>query len=148
MKTVKIRADLWRLTPTWAVAGTRGSFGSCFLLLDLSPHWARLIKRVTFFPADGSDSVCVAVRSDEVRVPDEVMACAGTAAYVIDGVSESGEVLVSARGELRIIDTAEPGGAESLERTPSEAEQLRAELASLRREIKELKESGNGIKIF
>ena len=108
MKTVKIRADLWRLTPMWAVAGTRGSFGLCSLCLDLS----------------------------------------GTASYVIDGVSESGEAIVSVRGELRVIDTAEPGGNGSLERTPSEAEQIRAELAALRRELRELKEVRNGIKIF
>lgn len=148
MKTVKIRADLWRLTPMWAVAGTRGSFGLCSLCLDLSPDWERLSKRVTFFPADGSDAVCISVRSVEVRVPDEVMACAGTASYVIDGVSESGEAIVSVRGELRVIDTAEPGGNRSLERTPSEAEQIRAELAALRRELRELKEVRNGIKIF
>jgi hypothetical protein len=90
----------------------------------------------------------VIVRSDEVRVPDEVMACAGTALYVIDGISESGEVLVSARGELRIIDTAEPGGVEALEHTPTEAEQIRAELAALRRELRELKEAQNGIKVL
>ena len=148
MKTVKIRADLWRLTPLWAVAGTRGSFGSCMLSLDLSPDWERLSKRVTFFPADGSDAVCVTVRSDEVRVPDEVMARVGTASYVIDGVSESGDVLVSARGELRIVDTAEPGGNEPLERTPTEAEQIRAELAALRRELKELKEAKNGLEVL
>ena len=148
MKNVKIRADLWRLTPMWAVAGTRGSFGSCTLSLDLSPDWEDLSKRVTFFPADGSDAVCVSVRSDEVRVHDEVMARAGTASYVIDGILESGEVLVSARGELRVVDTAEPGGNEALERTPSEAEQIRAELAALRREIRELKEAKNGIEVF
>ncbi len=148
MKTVKIRADLWRLTPMWAVAGTRGSFGSCVLSLDLSPHWKPLSKRVTFFPADGSDAVCITVHSDGVRVPDEVMARAGTAYYVIDGVSESGEVIVSARGELRIIDTVEPGGEEALERTPTEAEQIRAELAALRRELEELKEAKNGIKVL
>ena len=148
MKTVKIRADLWRLTPMWAVAGTRGSFGSCVLSLDLSPQWRELSRRVTFFPADGSDAVCVSVTSDSVRVPDEVMARAGTAFYVIDGVSESGEVLVSARGELRVVDTADPGGREALERTPSEAEQIRAELAALRRELEELKGAKNGIEIF
>ena len=148
MKSIKIRADLWRLTPLWAVAGTRGSFGSCELSLDLSPQWKELSKRVTFFPADSSDAVCVIVTSDSVRVPDEVMACSGTASYVIDGISESGAVLVSAKGELRVIDTADPGGREALERTPSEAEQIRAELAALRRELRELKEEKNGIAIF
>ena len=148
MKSIKIRADLWRLTPMWAVAGTRGSFGSCALFLDLSPDWEHLSKRVTFVPADGSDAVCVIVTSSAVRIPDEVMACAGTASYVIDGISESGEVLVSARGELRIVDTAEPGGNEALEHTPSEAEQIRAELAALRRDLDELKEANNGIKVF
>jgi hypothetical protein len=76
---------------------------------------------------------------NSVRLPDEVMCSAGTASFVLDGVGEDGTVLVSARGELRVVDTAEPGGREPEVRVPSELEQLRAALESLRRELEGLK---------
>ena len=139
MKEIKIKADLWRLTPDWAVAGTKGSFGSCKMIFDLSPDWERLAKRVTFFPSDGADAVAVLMPENSVRLPDEVMCSAGTASFVLDGVGEDGTVLVSARGELRVVDTAEPGGREPEVRVPSELEQLRAALESLRRELEGLK---------
>lgn len=139
MKEIKIKADSWRLTPDWAVAGTRGSFGMTRMIFDLSPDWAGLGKRITFFPADGSGAVAMLLNDNSVAVPCEVMACAGTASYVLDGIGASGEALISRRGELRVIDTAEPGGDGPIERTPSEIEQLRAEIEALRSDIRDLK---------
>lgn len=138
MKEIKIKTDLWRLTPDWAVAGTKGSFGSCKLIFDLSPDWDKLARQVTFFPTQGQ-AVAVIMNENTVRVPDEVMALAGTASFVLDGVGEDGTVLVSARGELRVVDTAEPGGREPGVYVPSELEQLRAAIGVLRREVEELK---------
>lgn len=138
MKEIKIKADLWRLTPDWAVAGTRGSFGCCKVVFNLSPDWEELARRVTFFPAEG-EAVAVIMNGDSVRVPDEVMSRAGTASFVLDGVGKDGSVLVSACGELRVVDTAEPGGREPETRVPSELEQLRAAVGALQRELEELK---------
>lgn len=139
MKEIKIKADLWRLTPDWAVAGTCGSFGMARMVFDLSPDWEGLAKRITFFPADGSDAVALLLKDNCVSLPNEVMSHDGTAVYVIDGIGASGETLISCRGELRIIDTAEPGGKDPIERTPSEFEQLRAEVEALRAELRELR---------
>lgn len=139
MKEINIKADLWKLTPDWAVAGTRGSFGSCRIVFDLSPDWQGMNKRVTFFPAGGGDGVALLLSENAVRVPDEVMANAGTAVFVLDGIDSGGNRFVSARGELRVIDTAYPGGREPKEYAPSELDQLRAEIESLRGEIKALK---------
>ena len=139
MKAINIKADLWRLTPDWAVAGTRGSFGSCRIVFDLSPDWQGMNKRITFFPAGGGDGVALLLSENAVRVPDEVMASAGTAVFVLDGIDSGGNRLVSARGELRVIDTAYPGGREPKEWAPSELDQLRAEIESLRGEIEALK---------
>lgn len=138
MKEIRIKTDLWRLTPDWAVAGTKGSFGSCKLVFDFSPDWDELARQVTFFPMEG-EAVAVIMNENTVRVPDEVMARAGTASFVLDGVGEEGSVLVSARGELRVVDTAEPGGREPGVYVPSELEQLRAAIGALRREVEELK---------
>ena len=139
MKEINIKADLWKLTPRWAVAGTRGSFGSCRIVFELSPDWQGMNKRITFFPAGGGGGVALLLSGNAVRVPDEVMASAGTAAFVLDGIDSGGNRLVSARGELRIIDTAYPGGRESKECAPSELSQLRAELESLRAEVGKLR---------
>jgi len=139
MKEINIKADLWKLTPDWAVAGTRGSFGSCLIVFDLSPDWQGMNKRATFFPAGGGDGVALLLSENAVRVPDEVMASAGTARFVLDGIDAEGNRLVSARGELRVIDTAYPGGREPKECAPSELDQLRAEIESLRGEIEALK---------
>lgn len=139
MKEINIKADLWKLTPDWAVAGTRGSFGSCRIVFDLSPDWQGMNKRVTFFPAGGGDGVALLLGENAVRVPDEVMASAGTARFVLDGIDVEGNRLVSARGELRVIDTAYPGGREPKEYAPSELDQLRAEIESLRGESEALK---------
>ncbi len=139
MKEIKIKADLWRLSPNWAVAGTRGSFGSCRIVFELSPDWQGMNKRITFFPAGGGEGVALLLNANAVRVPDEVMASAGTAVFVLDGIDADGNSLVSARGELRVVDTASPGGREPKEYVPSELDQLRAELESIRGEIEALK---------
>jgi hypothetical protein len=139
MKEIKIKADLWNIAPKWAVAGTRGSFGSCKLTFDLSPDWEGLGKRITFFPAGGGEGVAILISGSSVTVPDEVMARAGTAVFVLDGISPEGKRLVSTRGELRVIDTASPGGKEPKHFVPSEIDQLRAELERLRGEVERLK---------
>ncbi len=148
LKEIKIAVNGIWLEPSWAVAGTRGSFGSCRLRFEFSPEWERLQKRVTFFPADGSEPVAILIKNGEVTLPCEVMAAAGSAGFVIDGVGEDGETLLTEKGELRVVDTVEPGGKEPIERTPSLLEQLRTEIASLRAEIEKLKGQRDGIKIF
>ena len=148
MKTVYIKVcGIW-LEPIWAVAGTRGSFGSCVLCFDLSPEWEGLQKRVTFFPADGTDAVELILNGDKLIIPDEVMSAAGSAEYVIDGIGASGERLISQKGEVRIVDTAEPGGREPVKRAPDLLHQLRSEIAALRAEIKNLKEVRHEFEVF
>ncbi len=134
MKEINIKVNGIWLSPPWAVAGTRGSFGAARMELEFSPEWQGLEKRITFFPADGSEPVALAVAEECICVPDEVMAAAGTAGYVIDGVRE-GEIFITKRGELRVIDTASPGGREPQTRTPSEYEQLREEIRKLKERI-------------
>ena len=109
------------------------------MVFDLSPDWEDLSKRVTFFPCGEEEGVAVLMEKSSVPVPDEVMARAGTAFFVLDGIDSMGRALVSSRGELRIIETATPGGGDPIEHVPSEIDQLRAALESLRREVAELK---------
>ena len=129
MKITDIKAHGIWLEPQWAVAGTRGSFGACVLKVDFSPEWDGMRKRVTFFPADGSDAVEVTFEKNEAVIPDEVMEHAGTAEFVIDGEIE-GRKFVSEKGELRVIDTARPGGKNpALLELKKELEKLKARCA-------------------
>ncbi len=130
---IKVRG-IW-LEPQWAVAGTRGSYGSCVLKIDFSPEWDGMRKRVTFFPADGADAVEVWLENNEAVIPDEVMEFAGTAGFVIDGEID-GRKLVTQKGELRVIDTSSPGG-----KNPAFVE-LREELEKLKARL------GDGIAVL
>jgi hypothetical protein len=129
MKDINIKADGIWLEPTWAVAGTRGSWGSSVMKVNFSSEWEGMRKRVTFFPSDGSDAVEVPIENNEAVIPDEVMEHAGTAEFVIDGEVD-GRSLVTQKGELRIIDTARPGGKNPLLfELKEELERLKARLA-------------------
>ncbi len=131
MKDINIKVNGIWLSPDWAVAGTRGSFGSARLNFEFSPEWEGLALRISFFPAGGAEAVALMLGTSSVKVPDEVMAASGSAGFVIDGVRE-GEILITKRGELRVVDTVAPGGHEPRERIPSEYEQLRSEIEKLK----------------
>lgn len=142
MKVTNIKVNGIWLEPCWAVAGTRGMSGA-LLKLDFSIDWEGMRRRVTFFPADGSKAYEVPVEDGEALIPEEVMACAGTAEFVIDGISAGGVTMITKRGELRVIDTAHPGGSMPLHL------ELREELRALRAEYEKLKEViGGGIKVL
>ncbi len=134
MKEIYIKVNGIWLSPDWAVAGTRGSFGMSRMNFEFSPEWEGLARRITFFPADGSDAVALIFDGDSVMIPDEVMAAAGNAGFVIDGVREGG-IFITKKGELRVVDTVSPGGREPQKRTPSDYEQLRFEIEKLKERL-------------
>ena len=137
MKDIFIKAEGWRLSPDWAVAGTKGSARAARLVFDLSQEWDGLALRATFFPEGGA--VSVIMEDATVVIPAEVTEYAGNSDFVIDGVGADGVKLVSARGTLRVVDTACPGGKVPRTPTPDELEALRLELYKLRADIEELK---------
>lgn len=138
MKDIYIKTEGWRLSPDWAVAGTRGSFGCARLVFELSPEWEGLALRATFFPREGG-AVSVIMTEPRVVIPREVYCYAGNAEFVLDGVSADNVRLISARGTLRVIDTAEPGGKLAGPPCVSEIEALRIAFAELRAEIEQIK---------
>ena len=138
MKDIYIKTEGWHLNPDWAVAGTRGSFGCARLVFELSPEWEGLALRATFFPREGG-AVSVIMTEPRVVIPREVYCYAGNAEFVLDGVSADNVRLISARGTLRVIDTAEPGGKLAGPPCVSEIEALRIAFAELRAEIEQIK---------
>ncbi len=113
---ITIKADGYRLVPDWAVVGTEGSYGMSALVFEFGDAWDGLVRRVTFFPANGSDAIEVMAEGTDVVVPPEVMSVAGTAEYVLDGTRD-GVRLISLCGRLRVLQTKEPGGADPAEPT-------------------------------
>jgi len=147
MKEIAIKVNGIWLEPLWAVAGTRESFGSCALKFEFSADWDGREKCVTFFPADGSSEVELVVRGDRVRVPDEVMACAGSSGFVVNGI-DGESVLFTQKGELRVVDTVHASGKTG-KKSECLADQLRRELYLLRAKYEKLKaRCSDGIEIF
>lgn len=147
MKEIVIKVNGIWLEPVWAVAGTRESFGSCALKFEFSPEWDGREKCVTFFPAVGAGEVAVLVNNDRVIIPDEVMACAGSTGFIIDGIDGESK-LFTQKGELRVVDTVHASGNPG-EKTASLADQLRRELCLLRAEYEKLKvRYSDGVEIF
>ncbi len=120
---INIQADGFRLTPDWAVVGTEGSYGVSTLAFEFDKAWDGLMRRVTFYPADGAEPIEVLVEGGEVAVPAEVLAAAGTAEYVLDGTCE-GVRLISLCGRLRVLQTKGAGGGESAGATEDAYAQL------------------------
>jgi hypothetical protein len=120
---INIQADGFRLTPDWAVVGTEGSYGVSTLAFEFDKAWDGLMRRVTFYPADGAEPIEVLVEDGEVAVPAEVLAAAGTAEYVLDGTCE-GVRLISLCGRLRVLQTKGAGGGESAGATEDAYAQL------------------------
>jgi hypothetical protein len=109
---INVQADGYRLTPDWAVVGTEGSYGVSTLAFEFDKAWDGLMRRATFYPADGSQPIEVLVSDGEVAVPAEVTAAAGTAEYVLDGTRD-GVRLISLCGRLRVLQTKGAGGDDS-----------------------------------
>lgn len=126
---INIQADGYRLTPDWAVIGTEGSYGVSALAFEFDKAWDGLMRRVTFYPADGAPPIEVLVEDGEVSVPAEVLAAAGTAEYVLDGTSD-GVRLISLCGRLRVLHTKGAGGGESAGATEDAYAQLVALIQS------------------
>ena len=122
---ITIKADGYRLVPDWAVVGTEGSYGVSALAFEFGDAWDGLVRRVTFFPANGSDAIEVMAEGTDVVVPPEVMSVAGTAEYVLDGTRD-GVRLISLCGRLRVLQTKEPGGADPAEPTQDVYSQILA----------------------
>ncbi len=148
MTTHNIKVTQYNLYPDWVSAGTRGSYGSARLQFEFSPEWEGTDRRVSFYPADGTAPVSLAVDKDGgVTVPSELMAASGTGKYVIDGI-KAGVREISLCGFLRVYDTLTPSDSPAGEPTPSEYIQLRAELNELRALIASLHENDGELVSF
>ncbi len=143
MKDIYIKAEGFRLVPDWAVAGTRGSYGVSRLIFEFSDNWDGLYKTVTFFPGGREGGVKLIMNDNTAIIPPEVLSVAGNSTFVVDGFRE-GVKLISLVGRLRVVDTATPGGVDSVEPTPSELEQLRLSIGNLEKEAKETENSIRG----
>ena len=120
---MEIFVDEYAISPRRFIAGTKGSYGFCTLNLKFSSEWEGLAKRITFYPLDGSGAVYLIISGDEVRIPAEVMRCAGVSKYVISGCMDE-NVLISVTGEIDVLNSLCPDGEPAEEPTPSQMAQV------------------------
>ncbi len=120
---MEIFVDEYAMTPRRFIAGTRGSYGFCTLNFKFSSEWDGLAKKITFYPLDGSGAVYLIISDDEVKVPAEVMRCAGVNKYVLSGWRDE-DVLISVTGEIDVLNSLSPDGEPAEEPTPTQMEQV------------------------
>ena len=123
--------------------GATGSHNAVTLRMTFGPAWEGTAKTAYFTDALGSASVSIVLGLDklvggayEVDVPSEALKYAGEATVTIKGVLTSGDTttkaITTAAGHFRVLDSELPesaGNAGTI--TPSDKEQLQAEIAGL-----------------
>ncbi len=123
--------------------GATGSHNAVTLRMTFGPAWEGTAKTAYFTDALGNASVALVLGLDtlvdgayEVDVPSEALKTVGVATITIKGVLVSGETttkaITTAAGHFRVLDSELPdsaGNAGTI--TPSDKEQLQAEIAGL-----------------
>lgn len=123
--------------------GATGSHNALTLRMIFGSAWDGTAKTAYFTDALGSASVSIVLGLDklvggayEVDVPSEALKYAGEATVTIKGVLTSGDTttkaITTAAGHFRVLDSELPdsaGNAGTI--TPSDKEQLQAEIAGL-----------------
>ena len=123
--------------------GATGSHNAVTLRMTFGPAWEGTAKTAYFTDALGNTSVALVLGLDtlvdgayEVDVPSEALKTAGVATITIKGVLVSGETttkaITTAAGHFRVLDSELPESAGNAGIvTPSDKEQLQAEIAGL-----------------
>lgn len=123
--------------------GATGSHNALTLRMIFGSAWDGTAKTAYFTDALGSASVSIVLGLDklvsgayEIDVPSEALKYAGEATVTIKGVLTSGDTttkaIITAAGHFRVLDSELPesaGNAGTI--TPSDKEQLQAEIAGL-----------------
>lgn len=122
---MKISVDSFDVYPQVAFGGTCGSYGAdASIEFEFGESWEGLSRVVTFYPADGGNSVSVVLGSDcVIKIPVEVMSAAGTARYVVSGV-RGNETMISVTGRLYVAETLAAEGIAPGTVTPSVEAQI------------------------
>ena len=123
--------------------GATGSHNALTLRMIFGPAWDGTAKTAYFTDALGSASVSIVLGLDklvggayEIDVPSEALKYAGEATVTIKGVLTSGDTttkaITTAAGHFRVLDSELPESAGNVGTiTPSDKEQLQAEIAGL-----------------
>lgn len=123
--------------------GATGSHNALTLRMIFGSAWDGTAKTAYFTDALGSTSVSIVLGLDklvggayEVDVPSEALKYAGEATVTIKGVLTSGDIttkaITTAAGHFRVLDSELPESAGNVGTiTPSDKEQLQAEIAGL-----------------
>nr|DAO79525.1 MAG TPA: L SHAPED TAIL FIBER PROTEIN [Caudoviricetes sp.] len=123
--------------------GATGSHNALTLRMIFGSAWDGTAKTAYFTDALGSASVSIVLGLDklvggayEIDVPSEALKYAGEATVTIKGVLTSGDTttkaITTAAGHFRVLDSELPESAGNVGTiTPSDKEQLQAEIAGL-----------------
>ena len=134
-------------------AGVQGDCNSTKLRITFSENWDVYAKIITFWNALGQnpvqiqlgtnllEDILVSHRVYVVPIPGEAMTESGENTFVIHGIVD-GSVKRTVEGKLKVLPSMQADNAgEPVDPTPTQAEQLRAELDAVIEDIEDAKEA-------
>lgn len=104
---ITVQVNKYTLNPKRIIAGTRGSFGTETLLLQLNDDWDTFEDWVVTFKPTGEAPVSVKFDGEPIVIPQEVMRHCGITEYIVSGYSGK-NTLLSLTGEISVLNTLDP----------------------------------------
>jgi hypothetical protein len=140
-REIHVTASGGYITKDNTFAGVVGEGGATTLVLSFDESWAGLTKTVTFYDAQGLNPVAVILTIETMQdseglsyaipIPSEPLAVEGEMSFVVDGAADGvRQRAFEDRLEVKYAP-AVTDGAEPVSPTPTEAEQLQAEIDAM-----------------
>lgn len=142
-RIINVRINGNHLTKDSRRAGVQWEGNATKLRIEFDSGWDVFVKTVTFWDARGNDSVKIELTSNLIEdivkneriylcpIPPEAMTVAGELTFVVDGYTD-GIRQRSIPDSLEVLPAPNAEGAgNSVNPTPSDIEQLRAEIRSI-----------------
>ena len=152
---INIKVNGNSVTKDYNVAGTQYEANRTKLRISFSENWSGYAKSVTFWNAVGENPVKLLLGTDLlenilesdsvyiVPIPGEAMTEGGKCSFVIEGAKDG----VNARtveDSLKVLHSPKADNAgQAVDPTPTQAEQLRAEMDAVMDDIASAKEAAN-----
>lgn len=120
---MKLKINYYGLEPRRFIAGTVGSYGFEEMDLTFSAEWKTLSKKVVFYPAGGGTPVQVVYTGKPFLIPAEAYSARGICRFAVVGYLDE-KVLITATGEMDILEALPAEASEAVTPTPSEVAQI------------------------
>ena len=150
---IEVKVNGYSISKDSSIAGTQYESKSTKLRITFAENWDGYAKKITFWNALGENAVVIQLGTnllEDILVSDsvyivpiagEAMTEAGEFDFVIEGI-DNGVVKRTVGDKLRVLPSPKASNAgQAQDVTPTQAEQIRAEIDSVIEDIAEAKEA-------